>query len=272
MRLVIIAVAALLRCAKCLVPLHRSTLRWTMPRSRLRFLEESSSQSAPIHFEKANDALRVAKRIETVLSRRTARLILILERLADGHNYSAIFRTCESMGIQQIWIIGPPAERYSSRRTISRVAAMERGAAFARADDNRKVTDDPVKPGSRRARARERAGRGLAWAADAEFDADHAMHGRGAARFLTIRDFENVEGVLAALKEVPDCELWASDLGQAASVLVPGAPWMGPESIPKRVALCLGALIARGLHADCMLIASLFRPDSIPKRVALYRL
>ena len=248
MRLVLITVASLLRSAKAfasLVPLHFSTqLLRTMPRSQLRFLEECSSQSAPIHLEKADDAWRVAKRIETVLSRRTARLILILERLADGHNYSAIFRTCESMGIQQIWIIGPPTERFLSRRTVSRASAMERGAAFARADENRKVTDDPVKPGSRRARARERAERGLAWSADAEFDVDHAMHGRGAARFLTIRDFENVEGVLAALKAVPDCELWASDLGQSASVLVPEAPWLGPESIPKRVALCLGTLIA----------------------------
>ncbi len=200
-------------------------------------------EEAPVHFEKFDDGtkgLRVAKRIETVLSRRTARLILILERLADGHNYSAIFRTCEALGIQQIWIIGPPKERFLSRRTLNRAAALERATAFARSDENRRTTDDQLQPGSRRMRMRERAERVLDWAADAEFAAEHAMHGRGATRFLTIRDFDDVNGVLEALKSVPDCELWASDLGQSACVLEHGAAWIGSQTIPKRVALCLG--------------------------------
>ena len=66
------------------------------------------SQAAPERFERADDAERLAKRIETVLARRTSRLIVVLERLVDGHNYSAIFRTCEALGVQHVWVVAPP--------------------------------------------------------------------------------------------------------------------------------------------------------------------
>ena len=177
-------------------------------------------------------------RINTVLSRRTARLIAVLERLQDGHNYSAIFRTCESLGIQQVWVIGPPEERYASRQSLKRAAAQARAERFAKADENRLESDEPLRPGSRRARKRERAMR--AWEADARLDADHASAGRGAARFLTVREFEDVESMRVALRQVPSCELWCSDLGQAACVLETDAPWVGAQRLPKRVALCFG--------------------------------
>lgn len=180
----------------------------------------------------------MATRINTVLSRRTGRLIAILERLQDGHNYSAIFRTCETLGIQSVWIIGPPTERYTSRQSLKRAAAEGRNQQFARADENRQPTDDQPQPGSRRARKRERAER--AWKIDADLDAEHAAHGRGAARFLTVRDFDSVEELREALKAVPDCELWCSDLGQAACLLETNASWMEKETIPSRVGLVFG--------------------------------
>ena len=121
-------------------------------------------QSAPVNFEQADDESRTAKRIETVLSRRTSRLIVILERLFDGHNYSAIFRTCETLGIQQIWMIKPPEERFASRRSLTRGADLERAEKYARADANRLTTDEQLQPGSRRARKRARAER--AWQAE----------------------------------------------------------------------------------------------------------
>ena len=93
-----------------------------------------------MEFERADDESRVARRIETVLARRTSRLIVILERLVDGHNYSAIFRTCEALGIQNVWIIGPPEERYASRQSLSRAVQMDRAARFAKADENRVET------------------------------------------------------------------------------------------------------------------------------------
>ena len=243
---VAIAVVALARCA-ALRPARRPATSEAPRRPRQAGAARSTrpSQAAPIEFERADDAARVARRIETVLRRRTSRLIVVLERLVDGHNYSAIFRTCESLGVQHVWIIGPPEERFESRQSLKRAAQMERQKKFQAADVNRKSDDASVFPGSRKDRKRKRAGE--AWRVDAALDAEHAAHGRGAARFLSIRDFDDVEGVLGALEDVPGCELWASDLGQAACVLEEGAPWLAEARLPDRVALVLSR---RGNSAD----------------------
>ena len=237
----------------CLLATRSAALGLRPQRARLQGLRSTSaglrslrgqtetilgSQAAPVAFERADDASRVARRIETVLSRRTSKVIVVLERLVDGHNYSAIFRTCEALGVQHVWIVGPPEERFASRRSLTRAGQLERAERGERADANRLETDSPLTPGSRKARKRERARR--AWKADADLDADHAAHGRGAARFLTVRDFDDAAALRAALDGVPDCELWCSDLGQGASVLQKGAPWISSETLPARVALCFG--------------------------------
>ena len=197
------------------------------------------SQAAPERFERADDAERLAKRIETVLARRTSRLIVVLERLVDGHNYSAIFRTCEALGVQHVWVVAPPpgAARFESRSSLRRKAKAERARQYAANDANRRADDQPVRAGSRKDRRRRKAAD--AWTADDALDAEHAVHGRGAARFLSVRDFASHAEVIAAVRAVPRCELWCSDLGQDASVLADGAPWLrGP--LPHRVALVFG--------------------------------
>ena len=202
------------------------------------------SQAAPERFERADDAERLAKRIETVLARRTSRLIVVLERLVDGHNYSAIFRTCEALGVQHVWVVAPPpgAERFESRSSLRRKAKAERARQYAANDANRRPDDEPVRAGSRKDRRRRTAAD--AWTADDALDAEHAVHGRGAARFLSVRDFASHAEVIAAVRAVPRCELWCSDLGQDASVLADGAPWLrGP--LPHRVALCVEIKILR---------------------------
>ena len=213
----------------CSKPRPRSTLRLDAP---VTFEQGGSSPTAE------ETASRLAMRINTVLSRRTGRLIAILERLQDGHNYSAIFRTCETLGIQSVWIIGPPAERYASRQALKRAATESRNEKFVRADENRQPNDSQPQLGSKRMRRRERTER--TWKIDADLDAEHAAYGRGAARFLTVRDFDNVDDMREELKAVPGVELWCSDLGQAACVLEPGAPWMETETIPARVGLVFG--------------------------------
>ena len=135
----------------CSKPRPRSTLR--LDASAVTFEQGGSSPTAE------ETASRLAMRINTVLSRRTGRLIAILERLQDGHNYSAIFRTCETLGIQSVWIIGPPAERYASRQALKRAATESRNAQFLRADANRQPNDSQPQLGSKRMRRRERTER-----------------------------------------------------------------------------------------------------------------
>ena len=93
---------------------------------------------------------------------------------------------------------------------------------------------------------------------DAALDADHAAHGRGAARFLSVRDFDDVASVRAALAAIPDCEVWCSDLGQGATVLARDAPpWAATEeetTLPRRVAIVFGTEstgVSREFLAHC---------------------
>lgn len=53
-------------------------------------------------------APRRLRRAEAVLRRRTARLILVLERPWDDHNVQAVLRTAEAFGIQHIWTVRHP--------------------------------------------------------------------------------------------------------------------------------------------------------------------
>jgi len=44
---------------------------------------------------------------ETVLSKRTNRIIIVLERCYDYHNQLAVLRTAECLGVQNVWIVIP---------------------------------------------------------------------------------------------------------------------------------------------------------------------
>ena len=129
----------------CLLATRSAALGLRPQRARLQGLRSTSaglrslrgqtetilgSQAAPVAFERADDASRVARRIETVLSRRTSKVIVVLERLVDGHNYSAIFRTCEALGVQHVWIVGPPERAAGPSR--ARASSSARSAASAR--------------------------------------------------------------------------------------------------------------------------------------------
>jgi tRNA G18 (ribose-2'-O)-methylase SpoU len=45
---------------------------------------------------------RVLRKAECALRKRTSRLILVIERCTNDHNYSAILRTAEALGIQHV--------------------------------------------------------------------------------------------------------------------------------------------------------------------------
>ena len=47
------------------------------------------------------------RRAEAVLARRTARIVIVLEYVSDVHNHSAILRTAEAMGVQDIYVVRP---------------------------------------------------------------------------------------------------------------------------------------------------------------------
>lgn len=57
-------------------------------------------------------------RLESVLSRRQPNLTVVLENVFDPHNVSAVMRTCDAVGIQDIYILNnriPPHKKWGFR-------------------------------------------------------------------------------------------------------------------------------------------------------------
>lgn len=54
---------------------------------------------------------------ETVLSRRTTRISLVLDRCYDIHNIQAVLRTAECLGVQNVWIVEPVETRGEMKAT-----------------------------------------------------------------------------------------------------------------------------------------------------------
>lgn len=182
-----------------------------------------ASQLEPSTFEDPASDDRLLRRVETVLQRRTARVIMVLERLHDGHNYAAVLRTVESLGVQSVYIIAPPKRKdlFRSETTMSRraedVALLEREKQRA----DRRTADDPQPdPTSKRAcRRAKRLKRATTYNEDDEaLDDEHAYFARKATRFLSVSTFSTTAECLLKLR-ADGCEVWATDLGQGAQVL-----------------------------------------------------
>uniref|UniRef100_K3X656 tRNA/rRNA methyltransferase SpoU type domain-containing protein n=1 Tax=Globisporangium ultimum (strain ATCC 200006 / CBS 805.95 / DAOM BR144) TaxID=431595 RepID=K3X656_GLOUD len=76
------------------------------------------------HMDTCDDGVpRRVKKAETVLSRRTSRIVLVLEASCDMFNQMAVLRTAECMGIQHVWIVEPAFyKKHKAERHISREA------------------------------------------------------------------------------------------------------------------------------------------------------
>lgn len=62
------------------------------------------------------------KRLEGVLSRRQPGLTVLLENVHDPHNISAVMRSCDAVGVQDIYILNtkiPPHDKWGSRSSSS---------------------------------------------------------------------------------------------------------------------------------------------------------
>ena len=52
------------------------------------------------------------ERLNTVLSKRQLNITVVLENVADPHNISAVMRTCDAVGIQEIYILNTVIPRH----------------------------------------------------------------------------------------------------------------------------------------------------------------
>jgi len=61
--------------------------------------------------DQADEALRLVRKAEFVLRRRTNRITAVLENCTDEINHVAVMRTCEALGIQNVWLVEAPLSR-----------------------------------------------------------------------------------------------------------------------------------------------------------------
>src|SRR5947209_15213577 len=62
------------------------------------------------------------ERIEAVLSKRQGNLTIVLENVLDPHNISAVMRSCDAVGVKEIYVLNtkiPRHKKWGSRSSSS---------------------------------------------------------------------------------------------------------------------------------------------------------
>ncbi|KAL3934590.1 MAG: hypothetical protein SGBAC_009720 [Bacillariaceae sp.] len=144
---------------------------------------------------------RMLRKAEAVIQWRTTRLVLVIERCTNDHNYSAILRTAEALGIQIVYMIDPP------------VVDDGEGSESNRIQSGKLVTRTPEEIEARR---------------------KHHLFARNATEWLDVRDFTSAEECVVELRK-QGYKLWVTDLSQEAECLTRTTPAM-----PEKVALVMG--------------------------------
>ena len=147
------------------------------------------------------------RKAETVLRHRTSQIMLVIERSIDTHNYSAIIRTAEAMGIHHLWVINPPNLDGSGAKDQHR--------------QKRKAN--------------------TVWVEDEKKKKEHVAFAKKAGKWLNIRSFDSTEECLVALGQ-DGRTIWVTELSQMAYDLedllgteCPGNP------LPERLAVVFGS-------------------------------
>jgi tRNA G18 (ribose-2'-O)-methylase SpoU len=183
-------------------------LRSRKPSSPESYASKGTNASSPDAVEELMDKPdldhRMLRKAEAVIQWRTTRLVLVIERCTNDHNYSAILRTAEALGIQVVYMIDPP-----------------------KVDDG----DDEVETKKPQQQLQQHITR---TPEEIEARRQHHLFARNAQEWLEVKDYATAEDCVAALRK-QGYQLWVTDLSQEACSLS-----MGNPSIPEKVALVMG--------------------------------
>ena len=175
--------------------------------------ESSKVSSKPVILDSPDLDLRLIRKAEAVIQQRTSSITIVVERCTNDHNYSAILRTAEALGIQNVWIIDPPA--------------MTDGVGNAE-DEN--VNNN---------RQRNMPALHLT-SAEIEQRRLHRIFAQNATEWITVHDFETTAECLIMLRETGH-KIWVTDLSQKAIPLEPShLDETGNWPLPEKLAIVLG--------------------------------
>lgn len=100
-------------CSAALISLSQKvsksqpTSTWIDSQCSGREVAPTPSASAEKLMDSCSLDQRMIRKAEGAILNRTSRLIVVVERCTNDHNYSAILRTVEALGIQHVYIIAP---------------------------------------------------------------------------------------------------------------------------------------------------------------------
>ncbi|GAX14286.1 tRNA (guanosine-2'-O-)-methyltransferase [Fistulifera solaris] len=155
--------------------------------------------------------LRLIRKAEAVIRLRTSSITVVVERCTNDHNYSAILRTAEALGIQNVWLIDPPA--------------MTDGAG---------VVEDCSKNGQPRQMTVKLS------AEEIEQRKQHRLFAQNATEWLTIKDFKTTAECLAHCRKTGH-QVWVTDLSQKAVPLTKqDLDESGNWPLPSKIAIVMG--------------------------------
>ena len=162
---------------------------------------------------------RMIRKAEGAILKRTSRITIVVERCTNDHNYSAILRTAEALGVQQVWIISPPP-------------TLHNDDDFDDDDDN-----DENYESRRNTIHRSKTGQ-IVQSTETEQKERHMHHlfARKATEWLTVREFQTTAECILELRNTHHT-IWATDLSQKATCLTKDAL---PGPIPDKLAICFG--------------------------------
>lgn len=174
---------------------------------------------------------RMIRKAEGAICKRTSRLIIVVERCTNDHNYSAVIRTAEALGVQNIWIISPQTINATLELNNDQSADESNIDSIAENSVMRRSAGPVVKA----ATESEKKDRAL-----------HHLYARNATEWLTVRDFEDTKTCIQCLRE-EGYQVWATDLGQEAICMTEdgirqhlGGGTYDGKLIPEKVAIVFG--------------------------------
>jgi tRNA G18 (ribose-2'-O)-methylase SpoU len=190
--------------------------------------------SQPIQ-EKIYDApdldVRLIRKAEAVILKRTDKVIIVIERCTNDHNYSAILRTAEALGIQTICLIDPPpATTIDENGNVVLVdqsndcndcETTEITPSSNLSNDNLNSTAEISSNNTNNGGTNGSSSSFLSKVvrlSDSERKAfsDHRKFAQNATEWLTIREFSNAIECIQALRNEEGYAIWVTDLSQVA--------------------------------------------------------
>ncbi len=154
---------------------------------------------------------RILRKAEAALQNRTSRLIVVVERCTNDHNYSAILRTAEALGIQHVYIIDPQACKSTLKQGQFNLEAKEMG------NSNHESKTAEIAQDAKLYRS---TGQKIKYSTQAEVKdrAQHHLFAQKALEWLEVKEFQTTKECIDDLRN-DGYQIWATDLSQVAVCL-----------------------------------------------------